>query len=92
MHQYLDSDGSGTSATCVSSSIGASRLADATSWLQAKQHQRIPWRDGGWQQHRLHQAVQGALCSMQQAGGVWIRRLVVGCWTMVGNRKSLQKH
>ena len=35
MHQYLDSDGSGTSATCVSSTIGAERLAAATSWLQA---------------------------------------------------------
>lgn len=34
MHQYLDSDGSGTSATCVSSTIGAERLADATTWLQ----------------------------------------------------------
>ena len=34
MHQYLDSDGSGTSATCVSSTIGAERLAAATTWLQ----------------------------------------------------------
>lgn len=34
MHQYLDSDGSGTSATCVSSTIGAQRLQDATQWLQ----------------------------------------------------------
>jgi endoglucanase len=35
MHQYLDSDGSGTSPTCVSSTIGAERLADATTWLQS---------------------------------------------------------
>ena len=34
MHQYLDSDGSGTSDICVSSDIGAQRLADATAWLQ----------------------------------------------------------
>ena len=34
MHQYLDSDGSGTSGTCVSSTIGAERIADATTWLQ----------------------------------------------------------
>ncbi len=34
MHQYLDSDGSGTSETCVSSTIGAERIADATAWLQ----------------------------------------------------------
>lgn len=35
MHQYLDSDGSGTSDVCVSNTIGASRLADATAWLQS---------------------------------------------------------
>ena len=35
MHQYLDTDGSGTSATCVSSTIGVQRLQAATSWLQA---------------------------------------------------------
>ena len=34
MHQYLDSDGSGTNPTCVSSTIGEERLADATTWLQ----------------------------------------------------------
>lgn len=34
MHQYLDSDGSGTSDQCVSSTIGAERIAAATTWLQ----------------------------------------------------------
>ena len=34
MHQYLDSDGSGTSGTCVSATIGAERLQAATAWLQ----------------------------------------------------------
>ncbi|KAF3939985.1 Endoglucanase [Dactylella cylindrospora] len=32
MHQYLDSDSSGTSATCVSSTILRSRLQEATNW------------------------------------------------------------
>lgn len=34
MHQYLDSDGSGTSTTCVNSTIFANRLVDATNWLK----------------------------------------------------------
>ncbi|KAG8911282.1 hypothetical protein FRC00_006775, partial [Tulasnella sp. 408] len=34
MHQFLDSDGSGTSGVCVSSTIGAERIADATTWLK----------------------------------------------------------
>ena len=35
MHQYLDSDGSGTSSTCVSSTIGSERLEAATAWLRS---------------------------------------------------------
>jgi len=33
-HQYLDSDNSGTSETCVSSTIGSTRLAPFTGWLR----------------------------------------------------------
>lgn len=33
-HQYLDSDSSGTSETCVSSNIGSTRLAAFTGWLR----------------------------------------------------------
>jgi endoglucanase len=41
MHQYLDSDGSGTSDTFVSSTIGAEGIADATAWLKANKNKRI---------------------------------------------------
>lgn len=34
MHQYLDTDGSGTSPDCVSSTIGSERLVAATNWLR----------------------------------------------------------
>jgi endoglucanase len=35
VHQYLDSDGSGTSASCVSATVGSQRLAGFTQWLVA---------------------------------------------------------
>ncbi|KKA26007.1 hypothetical protein TD95_002710, partial [Thielaviopsis punctulata] len=35
MHQYLDSDGSGTHPTCVSTDIGVQRMVGATEWLRA---------------------------------------------------------
>lgn len=35
MHQYLDSDSSGTHAACVSGTIGSERLKSATDWLAA---------------------------------------------------------
>jgi endoglucanase len=34
VHQYLDDNSSGTSASCVSSTIGSSRLKDFTGWLR----------------------------------------------------------
>lgn len=83
MHQYLDSDGSGTSATCVSNTIGSSRLADATSWLQANNIKGFLGEIGAGNNTVCIQAVQGALCSMQQAaGGVWLGALwwAAGPW------------
>ncbi|KAJ7707642.1 glycoside hydrolase family 5 protein [Mycena rosella] len=71
MHQYLDSDGSGTNATCVSSTIGAERLAAATSWLQANNLKGFLGEIGAGNNAACISAVSGALCSMQQSG-VWI--------------------
>jgi endoglucanase len=34
-HQYLDSDSSGGSSTCMSTTIGSERLAPFISWLRA---------------------------------------------------------
>ncbi|KAJ3555099.1 hypothetical protein NM688_g2764 [Phlebia brevispora] len=81
MHQYLDSDGSGTSATCVSSDIGASRLQDATQWLQANNLKGFLGEIGAGSNAVCITAVQGALCEMQQSG-VWLGALwwAAGPW------------
>jgi len=71
MHQYLDSDGSGTSGTCVSSTIGAERLADATTWLQQNNLKGFLGEMGAGSNDDCISAVYGGLCSMQQSG-VWI--------------------
>ena len=34
VHQYMDSDSSGTSESCVSTTIGAERLQEFTAWLR----------------------------------------------------------
>ncbi|KAJ3476134.1 hypothetical protein NLI96_g11376 [Meripilus lineatus] len=81
MHQYLDSDGSGTSATCVSSTIGAERLQAATQWLQQNNLKGFLGEIGAGSNSACISAVQGALCSMQQSG-VWIGALwwAAGPW------------
>lgn len=71
MHQYLDSDGSGTSATCVSPTIGAERLAAATAWLKANNLKGFLGELGAGSNADCISAIKGALCSMQQSG-VWI--------------------
>ncbi|EIM91689.1 uncharacterized protein STEHIDRAFT_182854 [Stereum hirsutum FP-91666 SS1] len=82
MHQYLDSDGSGTSDVCVSSDIGASRLADATSWLIANNIKGFLGEMGAGSNDVCIEAVQGALCTLQEAGGVWLGALwwAAGQW------------
>jgi len=81
MHQYLDSDGSGTSATCVSSTIGAERLAAATAWLKSTGLKGFLGEIGAGSNDACVAAVKGALCSMQQSG-VWIGALwwAAGPW------------
>ncbi|TDL25485.1 endoglucanase [Rickenella mellea] len=81
MHQYLDSDGSGTSPTCVSPTIGAERLAAATAWLKANNLKGFLGEIGAGSNSACISAVSGALCSMQQSG-VWIGALwwAAGPW------------
>ncbi|QRV93546.1 Cellulase (glycosyl hydrolase family 5 protein) [Ceratobasidium sp. AG-Ba] len=81
MHQYLDSDGSGTSPTCVSSTIGAERLAAATAWLKANNLKGFLGEIGAGSNDACIAAVKGALCSLQQSG-VWIGALwwAAGPW------------
>ncbi|THH08925.1 hypothetical protein EW145_g2370 [Phellinidium pouzarii] len=43
MHQYLGSDGSDTSATCVSSTIGAERNTDSSIWLKSSNLKGFLW-------------------------------------------------
>jgi endoglucanase len=72
MHQYLDSDGSGTSDQCVSSTIGAERLKDATQWLKANNKKGFLGEIGAGSNSVCISAVKSALCTMQTAGGVWL--------------------
>ncbi|KAG8790989.1 hypothetical protein FRC12_010425 [Ceratobasidium sp. 428] len=81
MHQYLDSDSSGTSATCVSSTIMAERLAAATAWLKSNNLKGFLGEVGGGSNDVCIAAIKGGLCSMQQSG-VWIGALwwAAGPW------------
>ncbi|KAG8942778.1 hypothetical protein FRC00_011636, partial [Tulasnella sp. 408] len=72
MHQYLDTDGSGTSGTCVSSTIGAERIADATAWLKNNGFKGFLGEMGAGSNDACVAAVKGALTAMTAPDSPWI--------------------
>lgn len=56
-HQYLDSDSSGQSDTCVSSTIGRERLAPFVAWLRANQRRGFIGELAGGRNSTCYEAV-----------------------------------
>lgn len=72
MHQYLDADGSGTSAECVSPTIGRERLQDATAWLKKNGKRGVLGEFAGGVNQQCQEAVRGMLEYMSQNSEVWM--------------------
>lgn len=81
MHQYLDSDGSGTSETCVSTTIGAERITDATTWLRENNKIGIIGEFAGGANSDCQTAVTGMLDYMTENSDVWLG----GIWWGAGS-------
>jgi endoglucanase len=76
MHQYLDSDGSGTSDACVSSDIGVQRIEGATTWLRDNGKLGILGEYAGGANSVCQAAVTGMLNHMKSNSDVWLG----ACW------------
>jgi endoglucanase len=85
MHQYLDSDGSGTSDTCLSSTIGAERIAAATAWLKANNKKGVLGEFAGGANSVCETAVTGLLDALEAASDVWMGALWWGGGPWWGN-------
>lgn len=72
MHQYLDSDGSGTSATCVNSTIGQDRVEAATQWLIQNNKLGFLGEFAGGVNSVCEDAVTGMLNYLEQNSNVWL--------------------
>ena len=72
MHQYLDSDSSGTSDICVSSTIGVERLKDATKWLRDNKKVGMLGEFAGGTNDQCKAAVKGMMDFMQANSDVWL--------------------
>lgn len=72
MHQYLDSDGSGTNAACVSSTIGVERVEGATAWLKANGKLGVLGEFAGGPNSVCQAAVTGMLDHLVTNNDVWL--------------------
>jgi endoglucanase len=72
MHQYLDSDSSGTSETCVSSTIGKERIQAATEWLKTNNKLGFIGEFAGGVNSDCEAAVEGMLSYMSENSDVWM--------------------
>jgi endoglucanase len=71
MHQYLDSDGSGTATACVSGTIGKERIASATNWLKQNKKRGIIGETAGGANAQCMTAVSGLLQELLDNSSVW---------------------
>lgn len=72
MHQYLDSDGSGTSEMCVSPTIGKERITSATQWLKENGKVGILGEFAGGVNDQCKTAISGMLSHMAENSNVWM--------------------
>ncbi|KAL5338413.1 glycoside hydrolase superfamily [Aspergillus crustosus] len=82
MHQYLDSDGSGTSEVCVSSTIGEERVTAATQWLKDNGKIGIIGEFAGGDNDQCREAITGLLETLSANTDVWLGALwwAAGPW------------
>jgi len=82
MHQYLDTDGSGTSEACVSTTIGEERVTAATQWLKDNGKIGIIGEFAGGNNDQCRTAVKGMLDYLSTNSDVWLGALwwAAGPW------------
>ncbi len=71
VHQYLDADSSGTSADCVSATIGAERLQGFTAWLRENGHRGLLGEFAGGDNPTCAEAVANTLAHLEDNADVW---------------------
>lgn len=72
IHQYLDSDFSGTNEQCVSASIGSETLMSVTNWLRSNGHKAFLGEFGGGSSTLCLTAIDNMLSFLELSSDVWI--------------------
>jgi endoglucanase len=72
VHQYFDSDFSGTTDSCVSGTIGSQKLADFTSWLKQHGKKGFLGEFGGGRNATCASAIDNAIDHIEANASVWL--------------------
>ena len=72
VHQYLDTDGSGTSGDCVSSTIGVERVTAFTGWLEENGFKAFLGEFAGGANPTCTEALDGMLDYMDARPEQWM--------------------
>jgi endoglucanase len=72
MHQYLDSDGSGSTSDCVSDTVGVDRVEGATAWLIANGKLGVLGEFAGGPNDVCLAALTGLLNHLQSNSDIWL--------------------
>jgi len=72
VHQYLDSDGSGTHPECVSNTAGVDRVTDFTNWARTNKYKAFLGEFAGGNNDMCHNAINGLLSYMESNADVWV--------------------
>lgn len=84
MHLYLDSDGSGTSISYVSNTIGKERVAEAMRWLKQNNKVGIIGETAGGANAQCIDAIKNMLSYMEEISEQWLG------WLWCGGGRSLR--
>ncbi len=72
VHQYLDTDSSGTSENCISSTIGSQRLNAFTNWLRTNNRRGFLGEFAGGRNTTCYAALGNMLDYMDANNDVWL--------------------
>ncbi|KAB7766689.1 glycoside hydrolase family 5 protein [Xanthomonas maliensis] len=92
VHQYLDADSSGTSATCTSASVGAERLRSFVDWLRRTNKRGFLGEFGAANNAVCRTALDGMLAAIQAEPTLWLgwSYWAAGAWWRTGYPYSVQ--
>lgn len=72
VHQYMDSDSSGRSETCMSATIGAERIAGFTAWLRQHNRRGFLGEFAGGRNQTCYDALDKTLDAIDANSDVWL--------------------